>query len=298
MSMPGWYPDPAGNPGHYRYWNGSAWSDQTTTTPQSTPAPSGPGGPGSTPPTPGRHGRGPLVAAIACIVLLALAITWFLNRPRTTASAPEDTNTSTPTISAWNETSTPTPSTSKSSEPAPSQAVLTDCPDEGGSTVAVSGSDLRGGGLVADQIAGWDKNGFTMRWAYNTQSQTDEVYSGWMSVVSLSALSVADGFEQPKASAYGVMSCFASSSYYNGFTGRKDISSEEVTISGHKAWHLRSEVYVNLPDLPQVRGDVVDVVVVDIGDPESLGLWVSSYTIGDHSRGAKVEASLESLHAG
>ena len=33
MAQPGWYPDSSGRMGHYRFWNGNAWSDVTTTTP-------------------------------------------------------------------------------------------------------------------------------------------------------------------------------------------------------------------------------------------------------------------------
>ncbi|TIC85079.1 DUF2510 domain-containing protein [Nocardioides sp. GY 10113] len=33
MTNAGWYPDPAGTPDTYRYWDGQAWSHQTTTDP-------------------------------------------------------------------------------------------------------------------------------------------------------------------------------------------------------------------------------------------------------------------------
>ena len=39
MPSPGWYPDPAGTPGRYRYWDGQAWSETTTTDPAATPPP-------------------------------------------------------------------------------------------------------------------------------------------------------------------------------------------------------------------------------------------------------------------
>lgn len=29
MAQPGWYPDSSGRMGHYRFWNGNAWSDVT-----------------------------------------------------------------------------------------------------------------------------------------------------------------------------------------------------------------------------------------------------------------------------
>lgn len=33
MTNAGWYPDPAGSPGAYRYWDGQQWSEQTSTDP-------------------------------------------------------------------------------------------------------------------------------------------------------------------------------------------------------------------------------------------------------------------------
>jgi hypothetical protein len=43
----GWYPDPGGGPGLYRYWDGQAWSAATTADPGSAPPPQGIVNPGS-----------------------------------------------------------------------------------------------------------------------------------------------------------------------------------------------------------------------------------------------------------
>ncbi|MGI3782381.1 MAG: DUF2510 domain-containing protein [Janthinobacterium lividum] len=43
----GWYPDPGGGQGLYRYWDGRAWSAATTTNPASAPPPQGIVNPGS-----------------------------------------------------------------------------------------------------------------------------------------------------------------------------------------------------------------------------------------------------------
>ena len=36
-ALPGWYPDPAGVPGRFRYWDGSQWSTVTTDDPRQLP---------------------------------------------------------------------------------------------------------------------------------------------------------------------------------------------------------------------------------------------------------------------
>ena len=41
-SSAGWYPDPGGQPGLYRYWTGTAWTAAVTANPQATPPPSAP----------------------------------------------------------------------------------------------------------------------------------------------------------------------------------------------------------------------------------------------------------------
>lgn len=48
MAQQGWYPDPGGAPGMYRYWDGAAWSEVISPTPLPGP-PSAPGAPGNTP---------------------------------------------------------------------------------------------------------------------------------------------------------------------------------------------------------------------------------------------------------
>ena len=56
-----------------------------------------------------------------------------------------------------------------------------------------------------------------------------------------------------------------------------------------------SEVYVSLPSLPQVRGDVVDVVVVNTGQTDFLGMYFNSATIGDSTRQTLVDHARQSL---
>jgi len=46
MSAAGWYPDPGGVPGQFRYWTGTAWTPAVTSNP-SAPAPGGPSTPAS-----------------------------------------------------------------------------------------------------------------------------------------------------------------------------------------------------------------------------------------------------------
>lgn len=306
--MPGWYPDPAGTPGQFRYWDGQSWSSQTTDDPARATAP----GATSTMPNPttaaapGRGGRGGLAVVLAALVALALLVWALLSMGGSSSPklVPEDTNSASPTGPVWNEKSA-TPSAPGSS-PAPSNGAMVDCPTLGGmgSKGPINGQ-LRGGGLVATEIPGWDSSStFTLPWTQDLSSQSKTIYSynngsgAWFSVSAVGALPKGEGFIDPKVSAEQMMSCFATSSYYSDFTGRKDLVSEAVTVSGHKGWHLRAEVTVDMPELPQVQGDVIDVVVVDTGSATTLGTYVSSATIGDDATLAQVDEARKGLQVG
>ena len=63
MSAPGWYPDPAGAPGRYRYWDGTRWSTETSDRPGPAPAP-----------TRSRRGLGIAAGVIAVLVVVVLLL--------------------------------------------------------------------------------------------------------------------------------------------------------------------------------------------------------------------------------
>lgn len=291
MPSPGWYPDPAGTPGRYRYWDGQAWSETTTTDPAATPppgeAPTAAGGAGRS-----GGGRGVVVAIIAILAAVALVVVIVLTRggQGTGGDVPEDTNSAAPTESAWDETSTPTPTPSshQSSQRCPVTTVSTQTnqPSKG----------IAGGGLQAPDISGWDNSpSFYLDWVSDLHTLIDDVYPGWMSNVSVGALNATDGFTDPTVSAHQTMECYASSGYYSGYTGRKDLVDEATTVNGHQAWHMQAEVYVTMSNLPQVEGDVVDVYVVDVGSDDHFGVFISSVTIGDSARDKKVRDCIAGL---
>ena len=288
--MPGWYPDPAGGQGRYRYWDGTAWTNNTTLDPrQPAPRP-------QTRPRSGGRGNPNWWWIIGSVALLALAalLIWVLmpggRGPGGFVPVPEDTNSATPTIEGWDETSRPTP-------PPTTAADLVTCPytlnqDQTGQE---NGGRLRGGGLVVDRIAGWRDAEMYLQWVSDFNTQMDTVRPGWVSNIGVGQLNAEDGFLDPQTSARQSMECFASSGYYLNFTERIDLANEATTISGYPAWWIRSEVRIDSADMPEIEGDVVDIIVVDQGDPERMGIFVSSVTIGDERRQRLVDAVIDSL---
>ncbi|HET9127597.1 MAG TPA: DUF2510 domain-containing protein [Propionibacteriaceae bacterium] len=296
MSQPGWYPDPGGAHGRYRYWNGSSWSSETTSDPRATPAP----GLSPTDPPAGPRGRSTRWVVGVVLVVVAALVAWFVTRSTGPSAAPEDTSTATPTVSAWNETSTPSASGTPPDQP-PGAASLVDCPVSPLVTLPhTADGRLHGGHLSVEKLpAPWfdDFTGF-VNWSVDTSGQLLEIVPGWVSNSAVGALLTSDGFTSPKQAAYAFLSCYATSSYYRGFTGRSDVVSQAVSVDGHPGWHLRSQVRVVYPEDPSITGDVVDIIVVDTGDPRMLSYWEGNATIGDQPVQRQIDQVAASLTVG
>ena len=234
-----------------------------------------------------------VIALIACLLAVILIVWAVLNsvngRGLTGGSAVEDSNSSTPTVSAWDETTTPTPP--------PSGGTMIACPLARNNTNTRQTSDrLTAGSTSVAKVPGWTTQSMGLPWIYDLHTQITQVYIGWMSNVGVGSLANSDGFVDIRTSAFQNLDCFKTSGYYQGYTGDATLLDQAVTIDGHSAWRIRAEVYVNMDTLPQVKGDVVDILVIDLGtQSDHLGVFVSSYTIDDNRRGKLVDDCIASL---
>jgi len=136
-----------------------------------------------------------------------------------------------------------------------------------------------------------------LSWAYDVDGQLLTIQPEWFAMFAVGALSVVDGFEQHEQAAEAVMQCTATSTFYEGFTARKDLHAKAMTVSGRPAWSVRAEIYVDTKRtiLP---GDVVDVVVVDLGGPESLAMFWGAVPIGDQDLIEQLDEVIGELRAG
>lgn len=234
---------------------------------------------------------------MVALVVVALVIWLAFGSPSQRFPSP-DLNSASPSVPSWDEQrpeETPPPVVE------PQGGTLVDCPDHDTTPRNVYPTDgwLHGGGLKVREIPRWKPDRVRLGWVYDLSAQTDIVestgYRRWFSMIGVGALNVADGFDSPQLSAFQTMSCFATSRFYSDYTGRTDLRSEAITINGRPGWHLRSEVRVEMKEFPHIKGDWIDVIVVDTGSPESLGIFISSATIGDHARLDLVENAMESL---
>ncbi|CAI9400002.1 DUF2510 domain-containing protein [Aestuariimicrobium sp. T2.26MG-19.2B] len=271
MAQPGWYPDPSGRPGHLRWWDGSAWAGDTVPS-RGTPNRGGQGPTRTTPggPPQGRPPRGwawfLLVGVVVVGVSLALVVRGWSRSDR----VEEDTNSSTPTISQWDETSTPT---AEPSRPDGSDGTQRTCPvvleaNQSG----VAAGRLTGGGISYVPVEGWTVTTRpSVDWADDQAGQTVPVFKSWIAGITIGQVDTADFSDDPRTAAARILSCEASSQYYPGYRGHTVLSQQAITVDGRSGWRLRGEVRDDY--YPEVKGDTLDIIVLDVGRPGKLAFF-------------------------
>lgn len=290
MSSAGWYPDPGGQPGLFRYWTGSAWTAAVTPNPQETPPPAAPtAGPqgysaqGSSGFSPGGSGYpqggagypqgGPprkraigwwVVGGVALVAVAVLV--WFVSQgvgaliPGVT---PEPTGGGTASANICpkvDETSTPT---------VPTQA---------------NDGRVHGGKISYPQLGSpWGEVGGDNRVPFGRDVASQIVvqeanYDGsgnsWVSSVLVGELVAGDGFFSPKEGSEIVMKCVVGTFYGDAVVTRSDTASKKLTVDGHDSWYLESHLTFDIPGL-QTKGETAIVVIVDTGE-ESASLYYAS----------------------
>jgi hypothetical protein len=296
VATAGWYPDPGGAPGRYRYWDGQRWSAETVGDP-GRGAPATPGTP-SGPENRNRRRVGPWIALVTVLVVLAVVVTLVVRSGSRNTADPGPLPTS--SVSAGDDTSpspSPSPTVSASPMPTPSAPSAPPVPCPGGDPLArqdhpVDGR-IHGGGLSMPAQPGWSTpgmqaDGFT--WAYDVGETDTNVQPKWFAAYAVGALSVIDGFEAPKVAAELAMACTTGSDFYKNVTSRRDLSSRAVTVDGHPGWTLRSEIRVS-NDETTFEGDVVQITVVDVDSPESLAFFWGCAPIGDTALVGRLDAA-------
>lgn len=308
MAVSGWYPDPGGSPGRYRYWDGTQWSTQTSDSPYAPPPV-----PGRTPPASGGRKRGRaawIVGAAAILVVIAVIVVLVFRAMSDNGQSLIDPNPPAPSISGWNDSS-PLPTASPTPTPSASPTPTSSSPHPAGTVSCATGQPAQRaqhpadsriyGGDLSFQPPDWGEDvayAQQMTWAWDVDGVDQETEPGWAAMMAAGSLHAADGFHTPKQSADGMMQCIASSDYYEGFTGRKDVFSKAVTVDGHQGWALRSQIFVDEPPNLSVPGDTAEVVVVDTGTSGQLSFFSGFVPIGDQERTQLLDQAIASLRVG
>ncbi|QIX28223.1 DUF2510 domain-containing protein [Nocardioides sp. JQ2195] len=355
MSQPAWYPDPSGQPGSFRYWDGQSWSAETTANPYDAPPasvqPSGPpaqpqGQPYGEQPTqqfpqqphdpqqgwaqqqgqpygqqpahqwspmpapnggPGGSGKKGVLVAVAAVVVVLLLVgggiaAWLTmgdDDSDDKSADDESSQSSEPTDEASSATSEPTDESTSSTD------ALTDCPQALPAVHAptppgtIKSFDLSApvpAGYTADEQADQAAEAFAWlrdpRGAYEIVEQSGD--AGWISLLVVGSVERSDGYGSLEAAAQSVTNCMAGSEdMYTGMAGTTPKGSEQITVDGHNAWRIDTEIRVDDPRVT-VEGDHAIVVAVEVDDSETYAIFAGVVPLGDQ----KLLDQLEKVVAG
>jgi Protein of unknown function (DUF2510) len=295
-AFPGWYPDPAGVPGRYRYWDGSHWSTIITDDP-SQPPPGG-GLSGETTDHSAEHATAPVssrrplpvIIAVAVVILTIVAVglgnlRQLIDRPLTTSATP-----------------TAGPLQSRSISPTPATPLPLRCP-KGNPTLRAShpiNSRVYGGNLSFEEQPTFQRAAVETRFhfAYDVVQQTLPVSQDppWIAQLAVGQLRARDGFvDDPRNAVESLVRCVISGNMYSPYLPiRTDIRSESLSIDGHSGWLIESEITVNRPDVP-VAGDHTIFIVVR--DGKDWGFFFGAVPIGNAQLDAVLARTIRGLRA-
>ena len=201
------------------------------------------------------------------------------------AATPSDTPTpdpvdptgpTSPSIPSSTETPAPRPSDTEGQEPCPVGDPFSrqDHPRDG---------RVHGGSLSFPRQPGWETPGpeaSAFTWAYDLGETDVQLAQNRYASYAVGAVSVADGFEDPRTAARLAMRCTVASALYSNVSGRTDLVDEETTVDGYRAWTLRTQIRT-YDSRTSYAGDTVQITVVDLDSPEALAFFWGSAPIGD-----------------
>ena len=263
---PGWYPDPSGVPGQFRYWDGSAWSAAIAPTPDGPPPPGAPtpdssaNASASTGPTePTRSsGAGWWVAAVAAVLVLVVVLTFTVR-----------------TISGEGEKAKPKPSPA---EVCPTQTMTDptplDHPADGrvhGGALSYPRLDAPWGSVTPESRLpfGFDVYGQAVLTQANYQPGMQ-----WQASVLVGELSVGDGFVIPSEASEIVVKCIVGAFYGENKVDRQDVVNEAQDLDGHEGWYVESELSFDIRNL-NTDGELLMVWIVRTGETSSSLFYAS-----------------------
>jgi len=286
MAQPGWFPDPGGQPGMFRYWDGAAWTQQLSADP---PAPT----------PPGRNNRSGMVLAMIAGVVLVAVIAFFVAPRLFGGSGPTPTRsvpTGSPSGSAWDETTrpTPTPTPTPSPTPTPTGPPETSLPCPKYDEAEVNGR-LYGGGLSVPVIDDprWTVNAVrTIPWAICATGLERSITPIWVSEVILAGIQPRSKTGSLEEQALAISSDSVDRFYKPNEGTLRMLSSKATSVDGLDAWELRYEVRIDY--LANIPGDNVDVVVVQHSDGSRSALLTFA-TIGDTETQRQVNNSRDKV---
>ena len=331
MAQQGWYPDPGGQPGMFRYWDGQQWSQALSPTPLPGPpptvwSPQSPGGLSSgsgidptQPITPGHSFSGagtsnafdgiptltdykaktsvaPWIISIVGVLVLALVV-FFVVRMVTGEEVV--------ILPPNGETNSPTPNKGTTSPP-PTRV----CPKESMEDIQfehpVGDGWVYGGALAYRQLPSpWDEVVTDNRIPFGRDVSGQEAvvhmnpnpvgwWPWWVAGVWIGELYAGDGFYDPQEGSEIVNRCIFGSFYGNESPITSEtLRSEAYTLDGHDGWITETMLSFDIKDL-ETTSELSIVIIVRTSDLTSSIYFASWPTDAPTLRG-DIDATIASL---
>jgi hypothetical protein len=289
----GWYPDPGGGQGLYRYWDGKSWSAATSPNPGAAPPTSGLGGIGQpTPGTPlgqtgqpgqpgygggyGGYGQGspnayanyqqvqkkrsPVGWWIAGVALVVVIVVIAVIAIRAVTGG----------------------GTGIASPPGGGQPSVDTCPPERSATPEPNSDPNDGrvhGGPLSYPTLGspWGAPLPDVRVPFGSDvlSQVVDVEpnyqpgQNWVASVLVGELQAGDGFFTPEQGSAIVVKCILGKFYGNAEVASDVKKNEATKVDGRDAWIVESQLSFDIPNL-KTKGELLIVVIVSAGARSGL----------------------------
>jgi hypothetical protein len=309
MADAGWYPDPAGVPGRYRYWDGAKWSSFTTEDPL-RPGPTKSPASSSTPSEPAKAGPPPsrssrrrqlgliiVVLAVALGVVVASAV-FVGNLP----SVVDNPLAASPASGTEDSSPSRTPTSTATPSAIPSASPRKPCPKGNPYQRARHPSDDRvyGGNLSFEAQPTFETAVVEARFsfAYDVRQQSLPVSQdpAWIAQLAVGQLRSKDGFvRDARDTVESLVECVIVGNMYGPYVPtRTDIRSESLSINGRRGWLIDSEITIDRPDV-KVAGDHVIFIVVR--DGRDWGFFFGAVPVGNAQLDAVLARAVRGLRA-
>lgn len=275
----GWYPDPGGGVGLYRYWDGRAWSAATSPNPAAPPPVQPLGAPTQpTTSTPYGSGSGTAYANLQQMPTRRSGVGWWIAAAALVVVIVIVAVIALRAIGGGSTVGPNIPGGQPSQNP---------CPEETSETVAPSVRPPDGrvhGGPVSYPVLGppWSAPNGDPRVPFGSDVQHQMVdvepnYNGlgqsWVASILVAELQAGDGFFTPQQGSQIVVRCILGKFYSDAEVDSDVKVNRATTIDGHEAWLVESQLSFEIEGL-ETKGELLIVAIVAVGT--TAGLYYAS----------------------
>ena len=278
MAQQGWYPDPGGQQGMFRYWDGQAWSEVVSPTPQSGPpsqftapgAPGSSGGFGSHYPAGDYQGAarpkksaGPIIAIVVGVIVVALVI-WFVATQLGGGGG-----------GGFGGNPTNPQGTGEVCPKMPFSNTRSDHPND---------DRVYGGDLSYPRLPGpWsavDTTEVRVPFGRDVAQQTIVIHpnysqnNSWVAAFLIGELYAGDGFFEPKEASDIVNRCIFGAFYGDTKVDTETLRSEPFSVDGLDGWITETNLSFSIPNLP-TTSELAIVIIVKTSSMSSSIVYAS-----------------------